>query len=70
MADDGATGIDRRKIRIGLAVIAGVVVVAVVLAMVIEAAAGKAVMVAIALTALTRMFLLARSLRDDPPGGR
>lgn len=56
---------DRRKIRIGLAVISGVVVAALVMFFVVSAPAGKAVMFAIAATALVRAYLLTRSLRAD-----
>jgi hypothetical protein len=67
MVEEPLPQIDRRKVRIGLAVIGAVITVALVLVAVIEAPAGKAVMFAIAVTALVRAFLLARSLRADPP---
>lgn len=65
MADDPTPELDRRKIRIGLALISAVVIVALVMVFVIEAPAGKAVMFAIALTAFVRAYLLSRSLRRE-----
>ena len=65
MPDDPTPEIDRRKIRIGLALISVVVIVALVMVFVIEAPAGKAVMFAIALTAFVRAYLLSRSLRQE-----
>ncbi|MDP1820539.1 MAG: hypothetical protein Q8K58_11720 [Acidimicrobiales bacterium] len=66
MADVTPPELDRRKIRIGLAIISLVVVVAIMMVVVIEAPAGKAVMFAIAVTAFVRAYLLSRSLRNDP----
>jgi hypothetical protein len=67
--DDGvAPQINRNKVRLGLAIIGLVLVVALVMVAVVEAPAGKAVMFAIALTALVRAYLLARSLRAEGPG--
>lgn len=60
--------VDRRKVRMGLALIGLVLVVAVVMVAVVESPAGKAVMFAIALTALVRAYLLARSLRTQGLG--
>lgn len=60
--------VDRRRVRLGLAIIGLVLVVALVMVAVVESPAGKAVMFAIALTALVRAFLLARSLRAGGPG--
>lgn len=67
MTDDDPV-FDRRKIRIGLALIAVVVVVAVIMVFAVEAPAGKAVMFAIALTALVRAYLLTKSLRAEQSG--
>jgi hypothetical protein len=53
------------KVRIGLAIISVVVLVAVVMFFAVEPPAGKAVMFAIALTAFVRAALLVRSLRRD-----
>ena len=68
MPDAQEPQIDRRKIRIGLALIVLVVIAAVVLMFVVEAPAGKAVMFAIAVTAFVRAFLLSRSLRREQQG--
>ena len=67
MSDAVPPQLDRRKIRIGLAIITVVVIVALVMIAVIDSAAGKAVMFAIALVAFLRLFLLTRSLRSAPP---
>lgn len=69
MADSPPPPIDRTKVRLGLALIALVLVASLVLAFVLAAAILKAFMFAIAVTAFVRVFLLARSLRADPPGG-
>ena len=53
------------KVRIGLAVLGLVLVVALVMVAVIESPAGKALMFAIAATVLVRAFLLYRSLRRE-----
>ena len=53
------------KVRIGLALIGVVILVALVMIAVIEAPAGKAVMFAIALTAFVRAYLLYRDLRRE-----
>jgi hypothetical protein len=53
------------KVRIGLGLITVVVVVALAVMAVIDSPVAKAVMFAIALTALVRAFLLFRSLRRD-----
>jgi hypothetical protein len=47
----------------GLALIGVVLIVALVMVVVIESAAGKSVMFAIALVAFVRLFLLTRSIR-------
>lgn len=65
MPDDTAPRMDRRKIRIGLAIITVVLVVSMVMVVLVAAPAGKAVMFAIALTALVRLYLMTRSLRAD-----
>ena len=54
---------DRTKVRIGLAIIGVVFLVALVAFFVVTAPAGKALMFVIAAMALIRLFLLARSLR-------
>lgn len=69
MTDASPPPVDRTKVRLGLAIIAFVLVVSVVLVFVLAAAVLKAVMFAIAVTAFVRVFLLARSLRSDPPRG-
>ncbi|HET6948961.1 MAG TPA: hypothetical protein VFI47_01195 [Acidimicrobiales bacterium] len=53
------------KVRIGLGLICVVVVAAIAMMIVIESPAGKAVMFAIAVTALVRFYLLYRSLRRE-----
>lgn len=68
MADVPPPEIDRRKVRIGLALISAVVIVAFAMVFLVEAAAGKAVMFAIALTAFVRAYLLSRSLRHERRG--
>jgi hypothetical protein len=53
------------KVRVGLAIISVVVLIAVAMFFVVEAPAGKALMFAIALTAFVRAALLVRSARRD-----
>jgi hypothetical protein len=53
------------KVRIGLALIGVVILVALVMVAVVEAPAGKALMFAIALTAMVRAYLLYRDLRRE-----
>jgi hypothetical protein len=53
------------KVRIGLALIGVVILVALVMSVVVEAPAGKAIMFAIAVTAVVRAYLLYRSLRRE-----
>ena len=65
MADDPQPEISRTKIRIGLALISVVIIGSLILLFVVEAAAGKAVMFAIALTAFVRAYLLTKSLRAE-----
>lgn len=67
MDDAEGPQVDRHKVRLGLAIIGLVLVVALVMVVVVEAPAGKALMFAIALTALVRAYLLARSLRTEGP---
>ena len=55
------------KVRIGLAIIGIVLAVALLMIAVIDSAVGKAVMFAIAVTALVRAFLLYRALRQEQP---
>ena len=59
---------DPRKVRLGLAIISLVVVVAPVGFVVIDAAMGKALMFAVAATAFVRAFLLVRWLRSEQSG--
>jgi hypothetical protein len=54
---------DPRKVRIGLAIITVVAIIAVGMFFVVDAAAGKAVMFAVAATAFVRVYLLFRWLR-------
>ena len=54
---------DPRRIRIGLAFLAVVVAVSLVMAFVIEPAIGKLVMIGIAIFTVARTFSLVRSLR-------
>ncbi len=68
MPDAPEPEVDRRKIRLGLALICLVVIAAVILMFVVEAPAGKALMFAIAVTAFVRAFLLSRSLRREQHG--
>jgi hypothetical protein len=63
MAPDTSPEYDRRKIRIGLAMVSVVVVAAIVLMLVVDSALGRAIMFAVAVTALVRAFLLSRALR-------
>jgi hypothetical protein len=65
MADETPTEINPTKVRIGLAVLAVVLIVALGMIAVIESPAGKALMFAIAATVLVRAFLLFRSLRRE-----
>ena len=60
--------VNPRKVRLGLALICVVVLVAVGLFVVIESPAGKALMLAIAVTVVVRAFLIYRSIRREPPG--
>jgi hypothetical protein len=62
---DQTPAFDRRKVRLGLAIVSVVTVVAIVLVVLVDSALGKAVMFAVALTALVRAFLLTRSLRSE-----
>ena len=65
MTDSPGPEVDRRKIRLGLAMVSVVVVVAVVLAFTIGSALGRAIMFAIALLGIVRAFLLSRALRVE-----
>ncbi|MGH9275988.1 MAG: hypothetical protein ACRDZU_15185 [Acidimicrobiales bacterium] len=61
---------DPRKVRLGLAIICGVVLIAVGAFFAISAALGKALMFAIAATAFVRAYLLVRWLkRSEDQGG-
>jgi hypothetical protein len=53
------------KVRVGLAIIGVVVVVALGLAVVIDAPFGRAIMFAVALTAMVRAYMIYRSLRRE-----
>ena len=55
--------LDPRKVRLGLAMVSIVVVVAVALLFVIDDPLGRAVMFGVAALGVTRAFLLTRSLR-------
>jgi hypothetical protein len=63
--DDHAPRPDPRKVRQGLAIIAAVVMVAVVLLIVLDEPLAKAVMLAVALSGFVRAYLLSRSLRAE-----
>ena len=63
MSEDTPQELDRRKVRIGLAIISAIVLVSLVLVAVVDSAFGKAVMFAIAAMAFLRLFLLTRSIR-------
>lgn len=63
----GPAGLNPRKVRAGLAIICVVVVVAVVGLFTIPSTLGKAVMLAVALSAFVRAALLVRALRREPP---
>ena len=60
---------DPRKVRIGLAMVAAVVVVAVALATIVDSPLARAVMVGIAVLGIIRAFLLYRSVRRGQPEG-
>jgi len=63
--NEPAGEIDRRKIRIGLLIVSAVFVAALVVAVVIDDAAGRAFMIAIVVIAFVRAALLARSLKKE-----
>lgn len=63
MSDTTGPQVDRRKVRMGLALISVVVVVALVLAFVVDSAVAQAIMFAIVLLGIVRAFLLSRALR-------
>jgi hypothetical protein len=67
MADD-APQMNPRKVRMGLAVVVAVVVVAIVLFAVVNDPLGRAVFVGVAVVALVRAIGLYRWLRQNPPG--
>lgn len=60
---------DPRKVRIGLAMVAVTVVVAVALIAVVESNLVRAVMAGIAVLGIIRAFLLYRSIRREHAGG-
>jgi hypothetical protein len=53
------------KVRIGLAIVGVVVLAALVLIAVIDSPLGKAIMFAVALTAVVRAYVLYRALRRE-----
>ena len=63
MAEPIDPQVNPRKVRIGLAMISIVVVVALVLIAVIDDPLGRALMFAVAALGIVRAFLLSRSLR-------
>jgi hypothetical protein len=63
MTDPSDDQRDIRKVRIGLAMVTVVVVIAIVALVVVESALGKAIMFAVAATAIVRAFLLVRWLK-------
>ena len=63
MSESAPAEYDRRKIRIGLAIISVVVIAALVLLAVVESTVGKGIMFAIAVLGFGRLFLLSRDLR-------
>jgi hypothetical protein len=63
VTEPAAPQVDPRKVRMGLIVIAIVVVVAAVLVAVLDDPLGRAVMLAVAAVGIVRAFLLTRSLR-------
>jgi hypothetical protein len=65
MTDPEVPQPDQRKVRIGLAIIAVVVLIAVILFLVIDDATARAVMFAVAALGIVRAYLLSRSLRRD-----
>lgn len=64
VTDPADPEIDPRKVRIGLALISLVVLVAVGLLFVIDDGIGRAIMFAVALSGIIRAYLLTRSLRQ------
>lgn len=69
MTDPTGDERDPRKVRLGLAIICVVVVIALGMFIVIDAPAGKALMFAVAATAFVRAFLLFRWLRGTQGDG-
>jgi hypothetical protein len=63
MAEPTDPQVDRRKVRIGLAMVSLVVVVALVLFALIDDPIGRALMVAVIALGIGRAYLLSRSLR-------
>jgi hypothetical protein len=57
-------GIDRTRVRIGLAIVTLVALVALVLVFVVDSVVGKAIMFAVAATAFVRLVLLVRDIRQ------
>ena len=61
---------DPRKVRIGLAMVVGTVIVAIALFTVVDSTLVRAVMAGIAVLGIVRAFLLYRSIRrEQAPGG-
>jgi hypothetical protein len=61
--------IDPRRVRFGLVVVTVVFLVSLALAALIDDRLGRAIMAAIALSAVLRAVLLVRSIRRDGSGG-
>jgi hypothetical protein len=59
---------DPRKVRIGLAMIAAVVVIALALIVVVDSTVARAVMAGIAVLGVVRAYLLYRSIRREGVG--
>jgi hypothetical protein len=69
MSDADEPTLDPRKVRIGLAMVTVVVLIAIVGLVLIEAPAGKALMFAIAAIGFVRAFLLRRWLKAQTAAG-
>jgi hypothetical protein len=68
MTDPSSDHLDPRRVRLGLAIVVGVVVIALVMAVVVDAPAGRALMIVIAATAIVRAFMLVRWIRRTQGG--
>jgi hypothetical protein len=67
MTEPAADQPDQRRVRIGLAIISLVVLVAAVMFFVVEEPAGKGLMLVIAGVAIARMVMLVRWVRRGGP---